>query len=921
MAKSKSKAARRTATTSGNRGGLGNEDLYKVLFETMHQGVVHQDADGKIISMNPAAERILGRSTNDFPVETSVAIEDSARREDESPSQGTEHPSMVALRTGKVVRDVVMSVYNPREKAPRWINVCAVPLFKENSEKPFQVYTIFEDITERREAENARRVFEESSQSITNGAPWGLHFYKLTEDDRLIFTGANPAADRILGITHDSLVGLTLEEAFPANVGTEIPSAYRRVARTGEEWRSERVDYADGKIRGAFSVQAFQPMLMTVAAAFLDITERARGAEEAGRLLSDVQHQRDGLALLMNSMNDEVWFAGKDGRFLMANAVALRSFGIDSLDESIDVSKMAAGLEVYRLDGSVRPPGEAPPLRALKGEVVQNEEEIVRLPSTSQLRRRRVTATPVMDPLGNIIGSVSVVRDITEEVASEEELRNTRSYLRSLFDHANAPIVFWDPSFKITRFNHAFEHMTGYSVDEVINRDLSILFPAESRAQSLERIRKTLTGEYWDSVEIPIKMKDGRVRLALWNSANVYGPDGKTLVGTIAQGMDITERKVIEDELRSTRDFLEGLFDHANAPIIVWDTSRKITRFNRAFVHMTGFTSGEVIGKDLSALFPARSRDSSLARIKKTAAGEYWESVEIPILRKDGAIRVVLWNTANLKAGDGKTLVATVAQGQDITERKEAEFKLKAYSADLARSNTELQGFAYAASHDLREPLRTISNFLQILDQEYGDKLDAKARDYVERTVRASGRLSAMIDDLLSFSRLETRKKPFTTVNLNDVFASAMHDLGITIEEHDAAISADPLPTVVADYQQMAILFRNLIDNAIKFHGKERPVVQIRPTRREDEWLLTFKDNGIGIDPSSYSKIFDMFTRLHSWKDYPGNGIGLAMCKKIVERHGGHIWVESEMGVGSAFSFTIPDLLPEENLIPKELQP
>lgn len=353
--------------------------------------------------------------------------------------------------------------------------------------------------------------------------------------------------------------------------------------------------------------------------------------------------------------------------------------------------------------------------------------------------------------------------------------------------------------------------------------------------------------------------------------------------------------------------YLKSLFNHANAPIIVWDPSFKITRFNHAFEHMTGYTASEVIGKDLSMLFPPESTEESLAEINQTLAGKYWESVEIPILRKDGRVRIALWNSANITADDGKTIVATIAQGQDITERKNAELRLKEYSDDLARSNAELQSFAYIASHDLREPLRTISGFLQILEMDYGDRLDAEAREHIKRTVKAAKRLHDMIDDLLSFSRLETRKKAFAKTDLKEVLNTAVRDLNATITEHKAHISAGTLPVVLADDQQMLILFRNLIDNAVKFHGEQPPVVKIKAERMEDEWKLSFKDNGIGIDPVSYARIFDMFVRLHSWNEYPGNGIGLAMCKKIVERHGGRIWVESAVGKGSTFYFTLPD--------------
>ena len=755
-------------------------ESYRFLFDTMLQGVVLQDRNGKIVSVNPAAETILGKPASELIGQNAESPELTTVREDGSPYPVAEHPAIVALRTGKVVRNSATRILNAKENRYRWYSLTAVPLFQEGADAPSGAYTIIDDITERKEMEQAREASEKSYTSIVQAAPWGMHFYELKDNGRLEFVGANPAADKILKIDHKQLIGMTLEEAFPANAGKEIAEAYRRVARSGEPWRSERVDYADGRIQGAFAVHAFRVSNGRMVAAFSDITERARNEENTRKLLAEMRQEKERLSLLMDSMTDEVWFADTSGKFILANGAALKAFGVDPSATGVGVVNMAEGLEVMRLDGSIRPPEDAPPLRALKGEVVNNEDEIVRIPRTGRLSYRRVNATPVRDADGKIIGSVSVVRDVTVLKSSENELRRTRDYLESLFDYANAPIIVWDPSFKITRFNHAFEHMTGYSANEVIGKDLSILFPLESR-------------------------------------------------------------------------------------------------------------------------------EDSLAKIKQTLTGLYWESVEIPILRKDGGVRMALWNSANIHAEDRKTLIATIAQGQDITERKEGELRLKGYSDDLARSNAELQSFAYVASHDLREPLRTIASFLEILKMDYGDKLDAQARDHIERTVRASKRLHDMIDDLLSFSRLETRKKAFTEVDLKDVLVLAERDLNATITEHGAKVSAESLPVVSADDQQMVILFRNLIDNAVKFHGSEPPKVKIEAKRRKDEWLISVKDNGIGVDQANFNKIFDMFVRLHSWKDYPGNGIGLSMCKKIVERHGGRIWLESEQGKGTTFFFTLPD--------------
>ena len=287
---------------------------------------------------------------------------------------------------------------------------------------------------------------------------------------------------------------------------------------------------------------------------------------------------------------------------------------------------------------------------------------------------------------GEDIGHLSVNRDITDRNQAEEAARETRDYLENLIDYANAPIIVWDPSFTITRFNHAFERLTGHPASEVVGQRLEVLFPEDERAASMEQIARTLRGEFWELIEIPILHQSGEVRRVLWNSANITGPDGRTVVATIAQGTDITERKRTEETLRETRDYLEKLIDYANAPIIVWDPSFTITRFNRAFERLTGRPASEVVGQRLEVLFPEPERGASMEQIARTLRGEFWELIEIPILHESGEVRRVLWNSANITGPDGQTVVATIAQGTDITERKQAEQILREQREDLNRA-------------------------------------------------------------------------------------------------------------------------------------------------------------------------------------------------------------------------------------------
>jgi PAS domain S-box-containing protein len=242
----------------------------------------------------------------------------------------------------------------------------------------------------------------------------------------------------------------------------------------------------------------------------------------------------------------------------------------------------------------------------------------------------------------------------------------------------------------------------------------------------------------------------------------------------------------------------------------------------------------------------------------------------------------------------------------EITERKKTENMLTISSQELARSNAELERFAYVASHDLQEPLRMIAGYLQLLDQRFKDIIDQDAKEFIGFAVDGAKRMQNLINDLLTYSRIGTKVQPFELTDCETVLNTVMHNLKIAIEESKAQVAHTPLPTVMGDSTQLIQLFQNLIGNAIKFCRERQPFVRIGAEQKDDFWLFSVEDNGIGIDPKYFEQIFVIFQRLHNWKDYPGTGIGLAICKRIVQRHGGEIWVESKLGNGTTFFFTIP---------------
>jgi light-regulated signal transduction histidine kinase (bacteriophytochrome) len=243
----------------------------------------------------------------------------------------------------------------------------------------------------------------------------------------------------------------------------------------------------------------------------------------------------------------------------------------------------------------------------------------------------------------------------------------------------------------------------------------------------------------------------------------------------------------------------------------------------------------------------------------------------------------------------------------DITDRKQAENELRQTATELARSNAELEQFAYIASHDLQEPLRAVAGPIQLLQQRYAGQLDARAGEFIQHAVEGAGRMQTLINDLLTFSRLGPRGQPFQPTGCAEVLAAVLANLAVAIRESGAVITHDPLPIVTADRTQLIQLFQNLIANAIKFHADDPPAIHIGVEQKTGEWLFAVADNGIGIEAQYFERIFVIFQRLHTRREYTGTGIGLAICKKIVERHGGRIWLESEPGQGSTFYFTLPD--------------
>ncbi len=349
------------------------------------------------------------------------------------------------------------------------------------------------------------------------------------------------------------------------------------------------------------------------------------------------------------------------------------------------------------------------------------------------------------------------------------------------------------------------------------------------------------------------------------------------------------------------------LLDSAPDAIVIIDNDGRISLINHMTEQMFGYERSELIGQPIEILMPERFRNRHhqhrQAYFAASSTRPMGTGLELFAQRKDGSDFPVEISLSPLQTSTGQLVTAVV---RDITERQQARKDLEQHAQDLERSNAELEQFAYVASHDLQEPLRMVASYAQLLERRYRDKLDVDAEEFIDYIVDGASRMQNLINDLLAFSRVGTRGNVLEPTDANNAVMRAINNLQIAIEESDATITHDDLPAVIADSMQLVQLFQNLISNALKFHGDLAPVVHISARHDGDNVVFAVVDQGIGIEPQYAERIFQLFQRLHGKKEYPGTGIGLAICKKIVERANGQIWLESEIDKGSSFYFTLP---------------
>lgn len=774
----------------------------------------------------------------------------------------------------------------------------------------------------RRESEAAHRATRDELHAILNGVVDGV----LAQDRNGQPIFANPAAGDILGFgspgalvdtpirdTHHRYELLNAKrEVIPYEnlprqrvFGEGKPATdiicLRFLDTKEERWldlRSTPVFDQKGKVRLTVTVMR-------------DVTERRKG-------MNQLREERERLSTVVNTIGDGIITTDSDGAIRVINPAAEKLLGClaqTALGQPIDT--------VLRLiDEDSEQPLPNPVRHSLQEKTeVHWKNHALLLRQTGQRVPVEYRAVPIHLDHDERSGALLVLRNITDRLRAEQERHRTEEHLRKVLD--TLPILVWvmTPDGVLIEANRTALGVAELSPQDVLNMPFEETywwsFSEESKSRLREAIAEARRGEAV-RYDANIRVAEDKFIAIDFMITPMYDLEGR-MTYLIPAALDVTDRKRSEQEMMRLTMFSEVQRKRmneiiANVPGIVFESSGTIT----GGIQQTEFVSDyaeKLMGYPVDywlnnpdfwdELVYPEDREQVSEYMMSVYRHGYAGTVPYRALTKDGEI-VNLEAHVTSSTDEENEQFRLWGVIMDITQRKMIEEELLHFTEDLRRSNEELEQFAYIASHDLQEPLRMVASYLQLLEKRYGEMLDEDGKAFLDFAVDGATRMKGLINDLLLYSRVQRSRQAFETVDMQQVYQQVISVLQVQIDDTNAVITADEMPQIIASEGQMSQLLQNLLSNAIKFRSDQPPVIHIGVKREKQDWHFSVQDNGIGIEEEYLDRIFVIFQRLHSREQYPGTGIGLAICKKIVEKHNGRIWVESKQGAGATFHFSIP---------------
>jgi len=888
---------------------IKNKKMYlKDIMESMIDGVTIVDMEGKIVSINEATIKQHGYTREEAightPAELFIMKE--------------EIPKFY-----KVVRRLIMGkpkmqqeYLAKRKDGSTFITSVNLSLLKDSENNPKEIIAVHRDITERKKIEQELKESIDKYLKLFEDAPDGISIL----NSKGYITDCNITAQKQIGFNYTEIIGKHVTWFMTDKSKTLFYQKFPILQKEGKVEAEIELLCKNGNVIPIWcKVSAIYDENGNFSGAFVnsrDITERKKVKQELMESKNKYKHLSNEMTAIIDHIPGIICYKDTNNKFLRVN----KYFA--------DAQKMAKedmeGVSCFDLypkdqaqtywDDDLEVINSGKP--RLDYEEPWESREGTKWVSTSKI--------PLIDEDGVVKGVIAIATDITEKKLVEEELKKHREHLEELVEDRTKKlqqseewlfttlksisdaVIATDTKGNISFLNPVAESLTGWKQEE-------------AKEQPIEKIFNIINEETRKPVESPVSsvIREGVV-VGLANHTVLITKDGKeipiadsgapirdkegNILGVVLIFRDISEQRKAEVALKESKEFNLFLFKSLPIGLALCRMDGSIMEINPAFADIMGRSIEETLKLTYWDITPKKYEKQEQAQLESMEKTGHYGPYEKEYIHKDGHLIPVSLQGLIIKKDNEPYIWSSV---EDITERKKAENELKSIMEDLKRSNEELEQFAYVASHDLQEPLRMVASFTQLLQQRYQDKLDQDANEFINLAVDGATRMQGLINDLLMFSRVGTRGDPFKATDMNVILQDVLNNVTQSIKETDATITNDPLPVVIADDSQMIQLLQNLISNAIKFHGDEPPRIHVSGEVKEDELVFSVKDNGIGIDSKYFEKIFVIFQRLHKKEKYGGTGIGLAVCKKIVQRHGGKIWVESELGKGSTFYFTI----------------
>ncbi|GAB3024660.1 PAS domain S-box protein [Natronobiforma cellulositropha] len=872
-------------------GGAGRD--YHTLVDAVDDGLYQLDADGYFVTVNDAIVERSGYARSELIGEhVSVLLEPATIDRIETEIQ--------RRLTGERETDRIEFVL---EAATGEVVACELTISLLVDDGTFRgTAGVVREITDRSGRDRVREQWErrteqvrrrERCEAILETIDDGV--YVLDADRR--FTMVNDGFASLARVDRSDLVGRHVSTVF----GTEF-DALERAHATGEESSAAPFEGTIHRGDGEELVVENRSTVLTsgpLEGERIGVVRDISGRKARERTLEESEQRYRTLAEYFP--NGIVTLFDHDLRYTLASGQGFAKIPVE-----------AADLE-GRHFRDVWPPETADELEPIFLAALAGTERSVELEYAG--REWVVRAVPITDERGDTFAGMTMAQDITVQKDRERYLRDAKAKLEAATEAGAIGTWEWDIEADRMVVGTSFADTFGVDPDAAetgvpLEQFIASIHPADRERVVASVERAVETGGAYEE-EYRVRDADGDLRWVVARSSVTYDDAGdpQTFPGAL---VDITDRKNAEEELKHHKRQLETLFEVLPVGAVVARADGYLVEANETATEIWGgdvFDAEAVSEYDRYTAWWPESGDRvqpdewTMAQVLR--GEEVTEPNVYEIEAVDGTRKIIMEHGMPVRDDDGDVQLGVVTLS-DITERREYRRRLETAVSKLEASNERLEQFAYAASHDLQEPLRMVSSYLQLVDSRYRSDLDEEGREFLAFAIDGADRMREMVDGLLEYARVDTRGDPLEPVDLESVFDAVVGDLAVGIDESGAVVTSESLPCVYGDANQLRQVFQNLLSNAITYAGDEPPRIHVSAERHRSEWLLSVQDDGIGIDPADEDQVFEIFQRLHSRDEFDGSGIGLALCKRIVERHGGEIWVDSAPGEGATFSFTLP---------------